>query len=198
MRTHEFVCKEAEKVLLLLGLGTKEVGEEGESLSTDIVERVKGKCLKDLEDGEEVLLEPILKVPNEEVRIGDIWVEEWLIAEVSAEGCGRQVEMQDEWVSARGEALDMARTHRNLRAGPPPPTHQSTTQRMAFRPSSLPPFARPRWAMERKLSRAGVLWTGLAWTRRVRALSLSERVPVERMVLRKWASEAVCAKEEDE
>lgn len=82
-KTHKFVDEEAEKVLLLLGLRTKEICEEGEGLGANIGEWVKGERLEDLEYGEEVLLEPILEVPDEEVRIRDIWVEKWLITKVS-------------------------------------------------------------------------------------------------------------------
>ena len=39
--------------------------------------------------------------------------------------------------------------------------------------------------------------TGLAWTRRVRALSRSERVPDDRIVFKKCASEALCPADED-
>ena len=51
--------------------------------------------------------------------------------------------------------------------------------------------------MVRRLSSAAVLCTGLPCTRSVRAERRSERVPVERMVLRKWASDALCAADED-
>ena len=44
-----------------------------------------------------------------------------------------------------------------------------------------------------RLSSVAVLRTGLPCTRSVRAERQSERVPVERMVLRKWASDALCA-----
>ena len=84
-KTHKFVDEEAEKVLLLLGLRAKEVCEKGESLCADVVEGVEGKGLEDLEDGEEVFLEPILEVPEEKVSILDIRVEKRLIAKVSVQ-----------------------------------------------------------------------------------------------------------------
>lgn len=120
MGTHEFVYEEAEKVLLLFGLSAKEVGEEGESLCTDVVEWIKGECLEDLEDGEEVFLEPILKVPTEKVRILDIWVEKRLIAKVSVEGFWRWIKT----MSARSLEVQRERTvicEQDLRR---PPTNQ--------------------------------------------------------------------------
>lgn len=82
-------------------------------------------------------------------------------------------------------------TYFSFRPGAPPPTHQSTTHRIAFRPSSLPPFPRPRSAILFKLSSALILCTGLACTSNVKALSLSESVPFDRMVFKKCESDAL-------
>ena len=53
----------------MLWLRAEEVGEKCESLGANVVERIEGESLEDLEDGEEVFLEPILEVPDEKVSV---------------------------------------------------------------------------------------------------------------------------------
>ena len=185
--TYQLVDEEPEQILLLLGLRAKEGSEERECLRADVRERVERECLEDLKHGEEVLLEPVLEVPDEEVRICPVGVQQRLVTEVPVRD-----------VSDTRDGTSWRSTYLSFRPGPPPPTHQSTTHRTAFKPSSLPPLARPRCAILRRLSRASVLCTGLACTSRVSALSRSESVPVERMVLRKCASDVLCVEEEEE
>lgn len=95
------------------------------------------------------------------------------------------------WSVTDGWSNGWSRKYRSLREGAPPPIHQSTTHRTALRPSSLPPFPRPRSAMPFNVSNAFVLCTGLAWTSKVSALSLSDKVPFDRIVFRKWVSEVL-------
>lgn len=52
-------------------------------------------------------------------------------------------------------------THFNFRSGAPPPTHQSTMHRRAFKLSSLPPFPLPLSAIIFRLSKDLMLCTGL-------------------------------------
>ena len=68
-RTHELVHEKTEKVLFLLGLRCEKHGEESERLRPNVDERIKRKCLQDLEDGEEVFFEPIFEIPDKEVSI---------------------------------------------------------------------------------------------------------------------------------
>lgn len=68
------------------------------------------------------------------------------------------------------------RTYFNLRSGAPPPTHQSTMARNAFRLSSRPFLD----AIVFKLSSARVLCIGLDCAMRVNAERRSESVPEAR------------------
>lgn len=80
-------------------------------------------------------------------------------------------------------------THLSFRLGAPPPTHQSTMQRRAFKLSSLPPFPFPLSAIPFNVSKAFVLCRGLLWTNKVSALSLSDSVPDWIILDRKLASD---------
>lgn len=102
------------------------------------------------------------------------------------------------WSVAEGWSRGWSRKYRIFRPGAPPPTHQSTTHLTALRPSSLPPFPRPRSAIPLSVSSAFVLCTGLAWTKRVSALSLSESVPLDNMVFKKCVSDALLPVKADE
>ena len=53
-------------------------------MCANIGQRIERERLEDLEDGEEVFLEPILKIPDEEVGVGPIRMKERLVAEVPA------------------------------------------------------------------------------------------------------------------
>ena len=68
--------------MLLLRLRAEEGSEEHKRLRANIGEWVEGERLENLQDGEEILLQPILEVPHEKVRVGDIGVKERLVAKV--------------------------------------------------------------------------------------------------------------------
>ena len=51
-------------------------------MRANIGEWVEGERLEDLQNGEEILLEPVLEVPHEKVRVGDIGVKKRLVAKV--------------------------------------------------------------------------------------------------------------------
>ena len=68
--------------MLLLGLRAKEGSEERECLCANIGERVEGERLEDLQNREEILLQPVFKVPHEKVRVGDIGMKKRLVAKV--------------------------------------------------------------------------------------------------------------------
>ena len=70
--TYQLVHEEPEQILLLLGLRAKEGGEERECLRADVRERVEREGLEDLEHGEEVLLQPVLERPNNEMLISHL------------------------------------------------------------------------------------------------------------------------------
>ena len=80
--TYELVHEETKEVLLLLRLRAEESSEERECLRTNIGERIEGERLEDLQNGEEILLQPILEVPHEKVRAGNIRMEKRLVAKV--------------------------------------------------------------------------------------------------------------------
>ena len=68
--------------MLLLRLRAEEGSEERECLCADIGEWVERERLENLQDGEEVFLQPILEVPHEKVSVGDIRMEKRLVAKV--------------------------------------------------------------------------------------------------------------------
>ena len=80
--THKLVHEEPEQILLLFGLRAKEGGEERECLRADVRERVEREGLEDLEHGEEVLLQPVLEVPDEKMRVCPVGVQQRLVTEV--------------------------------------------------------------------------------------------------------------------
>jgi hypothetical protein len=133
--------------------------------------------LEDLKDKEKVLFQPVFKVPHQEVTIRHGRVEKWLVSKIP-KLCLVSI-VKYEYFHA----------HFNFRSGAPPPIHQSTTQRKAFRLSSLPPLPLPRSAIPLSVSRAFVLCRGLLCTNSVRALSLSESVPDFNILWRKDASD---------
>lgn len=89
------------------------------------------------------------------------------------------------------------RPYFSFRFGTPPPTHQSTIQRKAFKLSSLPPFPFPRSAITLRVSKAFMLCNGLLWTNRVKALSRSDKVPDWMIFERKLASDEEEFEEDD-
>lgn len=95
------------------------------------------------------------------------------------------------WFGVKHEYLSAKQTHLSLRSGTPPPTHQSTTQRRAFKLSSRPPLPLPLSAKLFKASRAFVLCRGLLWTSSVSALSRSDSVPDCRIFWRNANSDLV-------
>ena len=82
-------------------------------------------------------------------------------------------------------------SHFSLRLGTPPPTHQSTIHLSAFRLSSRPPLPFPRSAIVLSVSNALTLCTGLLCTKRVNALSLSDKVPLCKIFCRNEKSDVV-------
>lgn len=82
--------------------------------------------------------------------------------------------------------------------GAPPPIHQSTIQRSAFKLSSRPPFPFPLSAMLLRVSNGLILCSGLLCTRSVSALSLSDRVPDWIILVRKLASDEDELEEEED
>ena len=70
--TYQLVHEEPEQILLLLGLRAKEGGKERECLRTHVREWVEREGLEDLEHGKEILLQPVLEVPDKEVRVSPV------------------------------------------------------------------------------------------------------------------------------
>ena len=68
--------------MLLLWLRAEQGSEERKRLRANIGERIEGERLEDLQDGEEILLQPVFEVPHEKVRVGDIGVQKGLVAKV--------------------------------------------------------------------------------------------------------------------
>ena len=71
--------------MLLLRLGAEQGSEERKRLRANIGEWVEGERLENLQDREEILLEPVFEVPHEKVRVGDIRMEKGLVAKVPGE-----------------------------------------------------------------------------------------------------------------
>ena len=82
--------------MLLLRLRAKESGEKGKGLCADIVEGVEGEGLEDLEDGEEVFLEPVFEVPDEEMCVRDVRMKQRLVTEVSVRTQGGQGDLDEQ------------------------------------------------------------------------------------------------------
>ena len=80
-------------------------------------------------------------------------------------------------------------TYFNFLSGAPPPTHQSTIHRTAFKLSSRPPLPLPLSAIALSVSNAFTLCKGLLCTSKVKALSLSDKVPDPMILNRKAASD---------
>ena len=116
-----------------------------------VSKRAKVTHLEYLKHREEILLHPVLEIPYKQMPVRHSGMQQWLIEEVSA-----VPEPFKELFGGRYLA-----THFNFRSGAPPPTHQSTIHRRAFKLSSLPPFPLPRSAIFFKLSRDLRLCKGL-------------------------------------
>ena len=74
----------------------KEGREEGEGLGADVGEGVEGESFKDLEDGEEILLEPIFEVSDKEVCVRNIRMKQRLVTEVSVRTQGGQGDLDEQ------------------------------------------------------------------------------------------------------
>ena len=135
--------------------------------------------LQQLKNSKKVLFQPIFKIPQQKMLVGHIWMCQELVAKISVKVDINFIDFSREY-----------RVHLSFRSGAPPPIHQSTTARNAFKLSSRPFFE----AIALRLSSARTLCTGEPCTMSVKAESRSDNVPDARTRVKKRASaeEVVC------
>jgi len=122
--------------------------------------------LEDLQDRKEIFLQPVFEIPHDKMFTRYRRMDERLVAEISKKTAFNNLMKKH-----------FDPPYLSFLFGAPPPIHQSTIHRRAFKLSSRPPFPFPRSAMPLRVSNALILCSGLLCTRSVSALSLSDSVP---------------------